>query len=242
MNKNLKDVLGGLEQSPPEKSARIVRDGLLEETLAALFEIYEKKLAMNSGSGNRFNVAPKFYNSCLKSMPKSKYDITKNVIAEFALRAAKYDDNSHFGAYTGYFITALMQTSFQQGHNNFELQLVSSEPIHHLGANLRGWQDRRLALKIVSCVEYKKRDLMNQPLFWFTNIAYIDATILGMNIAPQGIGVNTVSSSFTSDNKYILDAVGYHGNHTRHFVPRTEVKVPDAIANHTPQMQALAVA
>ncbi len=205
MPKNLKDILGDLEEQKDERQIKVTKDELLEETLAMLFEIYEKKLNIPAKHG-RLDIGVELYKSFLKSMPKNKYNIGKKVMDEFVLRVANYEQEQRFSAYTGVFITAMMQTSFQQGHNNFELILTSSEPIHSLCYKLHGWQDRRLALKIVNCADYPK-NVMQQPINWFDDMTYVDITILGLNVVPHIMSIGINNCTFTSDSESLLKEI-----------------------------------
>ncbi|MBI4095603.1 MAG: hypothetical protein HY438_01945 [DPANN group archaeon] len=206
-----KEVLADLEPSNPEKALRLEKEEGIEETLAKMFKIY---------AGNEYGgrvTDEKHLEYRISDIKSSGRNITKQVVEEFFLQVVRYEDifvaghGHYYSQRTGLFASALIQASFEQGHNNFELLLFGNRPISDLGYKLRGEPARRLSISITTANQPNSRE--PRPSLWLVNMQYVDATILGLKCVPSFLVGNSKDCTFASDSQDILDAISEMGQH-----------------------------
>ncbi|MBI4095780.1 MAG: hypothetical protein HY438_02875 [DPANN group archaeon] len=145
MKKNLKKVLGDLETPTPEKKLKSFRDETLEDALPKITVCYEKALAQ------RFDIASDNFSGRV-GKPKLKVPniaITPQIISEFSVECYGYVDMPNYETATGLYLTALIQKSYGQGHNNFSIEtngLVVGQSLIGLGAYLIGKKENPIKI------------------------------------------------------------------------------------------------
>lgn len=224
-----KEVLSDLEPFKPEKSLKVEREEGLGETLAAMFKIYEStqlyynlamaeprsKRRLRKSIGDSCGTHENYLENCINEIKSSGRNITKRVVEEFVQQVIKYEDGfakeDYYEERTGLFTSALVQASFGQGHNNFELLLIGNRCMDFIGYKLEGEPARRLSISIIAANQPSDRG--RRSAVWLTNMHYVNATILGLKVVPAFICGNSKSCMFTSDNPNILDAVRRYGQY-----------------------------
>ncbi len=170
----LKDILGDLEEPISEKQLKVEKDTELEKIVDGLLNTFEK---ISTGQLNPYIVDERVvYLASVEYLQKLNYDLTEKVIAELALRICAHNNLPKFESRAGQLITACITVSFEQSHNNFEICLT--EPVHCLGANLRGMVDRNIILT-VNNLAAPAGHISSSQQGWFTNARYLDVTITG---------------------------------------------------------------
>lgn len=183
--KHLKELFGDLEPAAVERQAKVVVDEDLEKSLNNLLDVYKTSVACEINPYQLDEFA--FYSICLAQLKRTSCDITEKVISELVLRIMRHNNMFNFGINAGQFVTACIQESYWQGHNNFELAIT--EPLRGLGTYLRGGPDKKLILTVNNFAA--DSDVLNRVTNlqgWFTNAAYLDATIWGAGNVPVRTG------------------------------------------------------
>lgn len=125
---NVRALLADLEPLPPEKQIKVHKDATLERLLPKTLKLYEKLLSQYEFdwplefADEKANIWK--YWAALKFVP------TPNVILEFMLRLADYEDKRGFAWVTGQYISALVGKSHSYDNNNFQLEF------RHLGKTI----------------------------------------------------------------------------------------------------------
>ncbi len=225
---NLKDILKDLEQPMPEQTIRVTRDENLEKNLGAVLKVYERELE-RKWTGYFTESPDPFYKFCRRSLLREKYKITPQLISEFALQVYNYVGEYNFTNATGVFLTALVQQSFLQGHNDFEVQLIGSTPINYFGRDLHGWRERRLKILVANhgvspepgqtigkvmhqlAIPVTNASINNmiigQTTGWFAYAQNVDARLTGMTEQMQGLATSAKSCKFGVDIKELADTL-----------------------------------
>ncbi len=159
---NVQSLLGGLEAPEPEKQINVVKDEHLEETLEKLSAAYKELLWMSIMTFVESGYA-------LKTMKKlSKIDITPQAIFEFVSRLEQQSKEKDFPYKTSSFISALVQHSYDAGHNNFELYLENLN-VCYLCSDLVGRTQNPIRLKLIN----------GSGSDWFQKAKNLDVQIIG---------------------------------------------------------------
>ncbi|MBI4095606.1 MAG: hypothetical protein HY438_01960 [DPANN group archaeon] len=194
-NNKLKELFGDLE-TPKEKAIKIEKDRGLEETLAKLSDIYKCARVYD------LDWPDKIYKTYFDLLEKRNIKITPESVDYFFSRIS-YEGGAANGRKMGLLLTAMVQLSFQQGHNNFEIVICNNHPLHLFGMYLRGQPDKKLAIRIDNVY-----DVMNykdgEPHAWFNNIAYLDVTLSNVDANVRTFGRNAGSSVFKTDNESLF--------------------------------------
>lgn len=158
---SLKKVLGDLEKPKPERQLRIHKDKDLEETVTKLLDGYWKSV----NRGSKFNIE-----NMRAYVPG--FDILKispDVIRELSARL-DFANVKDTGLDVGYaWIGQLVQKSFEQKYNNFEIFINYPNQTVHFCKGLKGHPDRPLKISVVGDID----------LAGFPHTKYIDVTIFG---------------------------------------------------------------
>ncbi len=176
---NLKNILGDLESFETEKEIKVIRDEDLEKTLDTLLDVYKTVVATKLNPYQLEEYA--FYSACLAQLKRTKCGINEKAISELVLRIMRHNDQFNFGQNAGQFVTACIQESYLEGHNNFELEIT--EPLSGLGVYLRGQPDNKLTLKVNNFAA-SANAINNIRQGWFTDAANLDVTIWGAGNGP----------------------------------------------------------
>lgn len=145
-----KEALKGLEPQGPEKPLKVVLDEELEARLKFLFGLYCDtdvwKFAFHTFAKTQdLSLDQHVYAIALKNI--SKTPITPQVIEAFVERMPP-DNGDYFGK-DGLFVSALIQTSFNQGYNKFNADIRHfGNEMQNLGKFLKGKRDKQLELTI----------------------------------------------------------------------------------------------
>lgn len=194
--KDWKNVLGDLD-TMPERKIKLEKTEGLEKTLDDLFGIYKGTRVYD------LDWPDKIYKTYWDLLEKNNIKITPEAIETFALRL-DYAGGPANGRKMGLFLTAMVQKSFQQGYNNFEILMYNNHPLHLFGMYLRGEQDKKLVIRFTNVAE-KQKYIDGEPHAWFNNVAYLDATIIGMDLNIDTFGKNAGESIFKTDNEELFN-------------------------------------
>ncbi len=110
------NLLSDLEPFKKERQISVVLDRDLEAVLTEITKIYEWNLSIKPNISSQSN---KFYEILLEKF--LHISITPATITRFTENLAAYKDHERFMHITGQFVTALLQMSYNQGHNNFTI-------------------------------------------------------------------------------------------------------------------------
>ncbi len=117
----LQDVLKDLEEPAPEKVIKVEVDRTLERLMPKVLRLYEKFL-----SEYEFDWPLELDSDDKKEIwrycNKIKFTPTPNVILEFTLQLADYQEQDGFEWVTGQYLSALVWQSHIRSHNNFNFE------------------------------------------------------------------------------------------------------------------------
>ncbi len=201
MKPNIKDVLADLELMKPEKLLKVEQDKTLETTVKELISNFDQLLKKHISSGYII------YYDYLDIV--SKFKVTPQVIDRViqTLFIYEYDNYEDYNSKVGMYLTTLVQASYNQGHNNFRLDLrefARTKPLvrpYGLGAWLAGSEKNRLKLTI------------NPGTAWLGYSTGADAQYINMNVFgwTVDLGCRAKHSNF-----YVLGGVSTGGEYTEH--------------------------
>ena len=105
---------------------------------------------------NRFAELTKKYEQCLELGYGGRGWVQNNVqevvlpcdINLFLQQTRDYEHHANYSDSTGYFITQLIQDSYNQGNNNFEIDVNALKPVDNLAANISGTKERTVNIII----------------------------------------------------------------------------------------------
>ncbi len=211
---NLKDALRDLEPFKEEKTLKAVIDEAPKRAALELLPIYERLLIMYKD--RRLDA---FYKSCLDAIPTADPSkIGPKTIDEFVLHASQHTDYKNYARATGLFVTALIQKSFDAGHNQFDIVLAGPTQIDYLGYTLRGKRDKELTIKIQGTRKCKYEWLVQ----WFQSGSYLNVTLIGV----ENVSILSYEMSdcvFRTDNENIFSRSG--GGDIVRLINRTQISV-----------------
>ncbi|MBI4095781.1 MAG: hypothetical protein HY438_02880 [DPANN group archaeon] len=183
---NVQKALAGLEVPTPEKSIKVMRSETLEETVRRLSEAYERFLQMD--------IHDVFENGYYlgKVREFDALNITPQAIFEFVARLSSPDEEADFPQRTGNFISAMIQRSYDAGHNNFEIYAENLDSSERIFSEIVGSTQRRIKLKATG-------DFLGVGCFH--RLKNVDAKVIG------SVGESAFSSAYLS-NFEISGSVG----------------------------------
>ncbi len=158
MKRDLKKVLGDLEQHKDEKSLKIEKCGNSLEDLITNFCLFVE------GYDDLNNVETN------ASQILAGLDVTKNKITKFTEEVAVYLEKPKFYEIFGIYLLKLIQASYDQGHNGFEINTSKTNNFFFNNSiRLRGRPDRLLQITITGTL----------PNFDFIQFSYCDVKVFG---------------------------------------------------------------
>ncbi|MBI4448321.1 hypothetical protein HY643_05045 [Candidatus Woesearchaeota archaeon] len=133
----LENVFGQPEKVEPEKKLEVIAS---EEAVIADWMAYFEKNKIGNCRGNRFK---EFKLDCQKYL--QSYQIKSAILQKFVSLANQkqiedWDEKLCFGA----FLSALIQTSYNQGNNDFEFEKINAD---FFGKFLEGKEDNLIRIK-----------------------------------------------------------------------------------------------
>ncbi|MBI4095775.1 MAG: hypothetical protein HY438_02850 [DPANN group archaeon] len=146
MQASARALLADLEMPKPENVIKVHTDKTLEKLLPKAFKLYEKYLSKYEYdwpielAGDK----KKIWNYCAGI----KFTPTPNLIFEFALRIAEYQNRQGFGWVTGQYISALIIRSHAHGNNNFNLELRHLDTKINYLLGFTGIEERPLRVSV----------------------------------------------------------------------------------------------
>ncbi len=138
--KDLKEILGDLEEPVREKQLKVERDPELEKILAGLHREFE-------ASPESYVEGYLTFSEYCKRL--AQFDITPAAVEQFTYELKMHEDKKYLKYYVGTFISAAVQVSFNHGHNGFYVPItyLEKEP-QYLCNNISGTKDKPLELTI----------------------------------------------------------------------------------------------
>ncbi len=147
MKRDLKGILGDLEEPVQEKPLR-VEPGTIEPANQNLLKAYEHCLKNRLGISSRPDWK-NIHNSHLEAIANSGVEtVTGKMITQFSQAVIAYDGDDYFRFVTGPFLSALIRMSYGQGNNDFLLDLRQASPVDYLGYAFMGQKHRRLKVRV----------------------------------------------------------------------------------------------
>ncbi len=141
MSRNLKDILGNLEEPKPERQLKVVKDEGLEKILKNLFVIFEAAPDLGY-SGEMFELY-------VTKIIELDVAVDQKLINNILLDIAAFEAGDEFANRAGPFISALVHVAYNQNHNNFEINVRHlNTPINWLGTHVIGTEERPLKLSM----------------------------------------------------------------------------------------------
>jgi len=141
--KKAEDLFGykGLK-APEEKKEQTVEGSMLFEGLEELLKEYEEVLEIDSWDWIKIHDVI-YWKREIKAILKPEQ-------INYVLQAtAKYEEHENYVENTGYFITKLIQNSYDAGHNKFKLNTSTlTKRIDYIGWKLKGRKGKPLELLV----------------------------------------------------------------------------------------------
>ncbi|MBI4095608.1 MAG: hypothetical protein HY438_01970 [DPANN group archaeon] len=214
-NDSIRKLLGDLEAFPDEKHLKVEANENLNSKVVDLLVSYEDSLCRSWGDMTHSNIND-CYDFCLKSLSNQCAGVDNEVISTFLVHTSTYSERKKYSEITGLFITALLQTAFDNNQNNFDIMLASQQPLSFLGHTLHGRWNRRLILKVRESSEWK---MQYSPLIWFECASHLEVMLVGANNVQ--LPALNLDCKYKTDEKNILLYV----NDTIRPIKRTTVDI-----------------
>ena len=134
-NKGLGDLVRGMTVPVPERERKAQHTGeaWLEDTLKEYNSAFDIKKA----------TYPEIFNEIMtQSLPV----LTSGQINQFIEATIEYEEHENYLGRTGVFASALIQTAYNAGHNDFVLEPKGTQPLDWIGAYLKGTEKNPLRL------------------------------------------------------------------------------------------------
>ncbi len=146
MKRDLKGILGDLEEPTAEKKLKIEIDAGLEAELEKIIAHYLNR------DGGRI-----FVNNSVKTTIKGINSLRPDnkIISEFCSRLLLYEDCENFADGAADYLSELVNRAFELGNNNFELYLNQFSTLLDSACwELRGKRNNRLRISVFGNVGY----------------------------------------------------------------------------------------
>src|SRR3989344_1269329 len=133
----LERLVEGLKLSPLDNSKRAIVEGdSLIFTALRMYELLmEEKIDHNE---ERFK----------KTLDQSLPLMNSGQINQFIEATIGYEEKDRYLVITGIFVSALIQTAYNAGFNDFVLEPKGTQPLSHIGAYLKGTEKNPIKLTI----------------------------------------------------------------------------------------------
>ncbi len=221
---NARELLRDLELPGPERKPKIIVDEGLESTLKSVLQHYKKtalQQCWHQDRGGWLNL--QLQEKVMRDLKKICASVTPALIERFILaletgsfsvydacsRKKRHPDNQvhtmcetdgddNTANNTGVYISALVQLSYNAGHNDFLFsvdKLVSESALHHLFFQLRGKKENNIKITTFGRTGPKTLILSDN----------VDMTVY--DSLGEEIGSSSNSCIFRSDSKGALNAI-----------------------------------
>ncbi len=141
---DLQELLKDLELKADEKKLKIEKHCDVEKTTLDLLVIYEEMLA------RKWSAVYEYFSDCFSRVQRRC--VCPETLELFLQSVAAYQDENKF-ADTGLFFSALIQASYNRGHNNFVFSLGHlGKPMDYLCSNIKGNADEPIEIKVIGNV------------------------------------------------------------------------------------------
>ncbi|MFH1638133.1 MAG: hypothetical protein ABIB71_06930 [Candidatus Woesearchaeota archaeon] len=142
LNRNVDDIFSGYSklETPEERMEHKVEGSLMFEGFEELMKAYEEVISIKNLGKTQTNE---------KIVIELPYILTPKEINTFLQSTVRYEDYENYGWNTGFFLTSLIQNSYNHGNTKFLLNTKTlSKEINSIGNSLKGKKNKIIELSI----------------------------------------------------------------------------------------------